>query len=41
VTPIDSQANWPADRRDQWRAEEIIHRVFPVAVVIEEIEEKP
>jgi hypothetical protein len=34
----DRAANWPADRRDLWRAEEIIGRVFPGAVVISEHE---
>ena len=37
LTPADEQANWPADRREMWHAEEIIHRVFPgVAVISEE-----
>jgi hypothetical protein len=36
LTPIDAQAVWPVDRRELWRAEELIHRAFAGAVVISE-----
>jgi hypothetical protein len=35
---VDREVNWPADRRELWRAEELIHRMLPGAVVISEQE---